>query len=43
MRIFAIMALTLTLVGGAGDRLQRSMNSPQGYLAMSHSPQPVKG
>ena len=32
LRILAIMALTLALVGCMGDRIKQGMNSPQGSV-----------
>jgi hypothetical protein len=37
MRILAVMVLTLTLVGGTGDRAKQGMNSPQGSIGSQFS------
>jgi hypothetical protein len=37
LRILAIMALTLALVGCTGDRIKQGMNSPQGSVVKSVS------
>jgi len=37
LRILAIMALTLALIGCQGDRVKQGMNSPQGSVVKSVS------
>jgi len=38
MRVLAILALALSLVGCTGDRIKQGMNSPHGLVAMSVKP-----
>jgi len=35
LRIVAVMALTLALIGCQGDRVKQGMNSPQGSVVKS--------
>lgn len=38
MRVLAILALALSLVGCTGDRVKQGMNSPHGWVAMGVKP-----